>query len=123
MTMNIIIIVNEITTKCLSVFRTLYSRIHKQVGFYLMWIILHFVCTHIYVYMCVPLTITGFIMSPLITMNPLCTGLQWVTYNSLSVMSNMWIGIGMWITTNVLLTTYEALNIEKIDCTDTENGK
>ena len=109
------ITMEEVQTKCVTIFKTLYSRMHKQVGFYLMWIILHFVCAHIYTYMCVPLTFTGFMLSPLVTMNPMCRGLQWVTYNSLLVMSNMWIAIGTWITTDLLFTTYEALKIEKID--------
>jgi hypothetical protein len=90
-------------------FSILTSLLYKPLGFYLGWIILHYVCVHLYANICVPLTFWGFITSPLNAMNPLCRGLEWINHNSLIVMSNMWLGLGTWITTNILYTNYEAM--------------
>lgn len=41
-------------------------------GIYLLWIFLHYVASHLYVKLCVPNTIIGFIMSPFMTSTPHC---------------------------------------------------
>lgn len=69
----------------------------KISGVYILWIFLHYFCTHLYVNFCVPKTFVGFIMSPFIITTPHCQALRWVVYNAASIINNMWIILGAWI--------------------------
>ena len=61
-----------------------------------LWILLHFVTPHLYVYFCTPATIMGFAMSPFIATTPHCIALRWSIYNSGSVITSMWMLVGTW---------------------------
>ena len=61
-----------------------------------LWILLHFVTPHLYVYFCTPATIMGFAMSPFIATTPHCIALRWCIYNSGSVITSMWMLVGTW---------------------------
>ena len=63
---------------------------------YVLWIILHFVASHLYIYFCTPKTILGFLISPLMVITPQCQGLRWIIYNSGNVINNMWSIFGTW---------------------------
>ena len=54
------------------------NEIAKIVGIYLMWITLHYVTSHLYVRLCVPLTWLGFMLSPFTAVSPHCQGFVWV---------------------------------------------
>lgn len=69
----------------------------KVSGIYLVWICLHYGSSHLYVKLCVPNTLTGFIMSPFMVSTPHCQGLRWVVYNAANIINNMWLLIGAWI--------------------------
>jgi len=69
----------------------------KLCGIYLLWILLHFTASHLYINLCVPKTIVGFIMSPFMISTPHCQGLRWVVYNAANTINHMWILIGAWI--------------------------
>ena len=73
------------------------NEIVKIVGIYLTWITLHYLASHLYVYICVPLTWYGFIVSPLMVATPHCQGLRWVLYNAGLTIANMWLVLGTWI--------------------------
>lgn len=77
------------------------NEIAKIVGIYLMWITLHYVASHLYVRLCVPLTWLGFILSPFTAVSPHCQGLRWVLYNAGLTISNMWLVFGTWIVSHV----------------------
>ena len=64
---------------------------------YILWICLHYFSANLYVKFCVPNTIFGFIMSPLMISTPHCQGLRWIVYNAANIINNMWIVIGAWI--------------------------
>jgi len=98
-----------ISERLQQIFKTVLSVLYKPFGFYMVWILLHYLSVHIYTKMCVPLTIWGLISSPFIVMNPICGGLEWIIHNSLIIISSMWVALGTWITTNVLFTTYNAM--------------
>jgi hypothetical protein len=66
-------------------------------GIYLIWILLHYLASHLYVRLCVPNTIEGFIMSPFMVTTPQCQSLRWIVYNGSNIISNMWILLGTWI--------------------------
>lgn len=72
-------------------------------GIYLLWIFLHFLASQLYVKMCVPNTLIGFFMSPFMTATPHCQGLRWIIYNSGSMINNMWIILGAWICSTILI--------------------
>ena len=71
-------------------------------GIYLLWILLHYVASHLYVKLCVPSTIFGFIMSPFMTATPHCQGLRWIVDNAANMINNMWIIFGTWICSSIL---------------------
>lgn len=72
-------------------------------GIYIVWILLHYVASHLYVKMCVPSTVVGFLLSPFMTATPHCQGLRWIVYNAANIINNMWIILGAWIMSNVLV--------------------
>ena len=69
----------------------------KISGIYILWISLHYFSAHLYVKFCVPNSIIGFIMSPLMISTPHCQGLRWIVYNAANIINHMWILIGAWI--------------------------
>lgn len=66
-------------------------------GIYVLWIILHFGATHLYVEYCVPKSWIGLLSSTFMTSTPQCQGLRWLIYNGGNQINNMWISIGSWI--------------------------
>jgi hypothetical protein len=72
-------------------------------GIYLVWIFLHYISSQLYVKLCVPNTIIGFLISPFMTATPHCQGLRWIIYNAANVINNMWIIFGAWICSTILI--------------------
>ena len=66
-------------------------------GIYLLWILLHFGATHLYVEYCVPRSWFGLLTSPFLTSTPQCQGLRWIINNGGNQINSMWISIGSWI--------------------------
>jgi hypothetical protein len=66
-------------------------------GIYLLWILLHYFASHLYIEYCVPKTWTGLVISPFLTATPHCQGLRWMIYNGGNQINQMWIMIGSWI--------------------------
>ena len=63
-------------------------------GIYLIWILAHYVSSHLYVYFCVPLSFQGFLLSPILITNQYCSSLRWIIFNSGTYINNMWISLG-----------------------------
>ena len=78
----------------------------KISGIYLLWICLHYVASHLYITICVPSTIFGFIMSPFMTATPHCLGLRWIVYNAANMINNMWLVLGAWICSTILIINH-----------------
>jgi hypothetical protein len=68
---------------------------------YVLWIIVHFVASHLYVRLCTPNTIIGFLLSPLLVTSPHCISLRWLIYNGSLNINNMWVLLGAWIITKI----------------------
>ena len=66
-------------------------------GIYLLWVVLHYIASHLYINFCVPTTIYGFIMSPFMIPAPHCQGLRWIVYNGSNIITNMWVVLGTWL--------------------------
>jgi hypothetical protein len=86
---------------CVFIFNS-FKLIIKISGVYLLWIILHFGASHLYIKFCVPSTILGFIISPFMTASPHCQGLRWIIYNGANTINNMWVILGTWICTYLI---------------------
>jgi hypothetical protein len=72
-------------------------------GIYLLWIVLHYTAAHLYVKLCVPNTIIGFLISPFMIATPHCVGLRWIIYNAANIINNMWGLMGAWICSTLLI--------------------
>jgi hypothetical protein len=79
----------------------------KISGIYLLWICLHYIASHLYIKFCVPSTIFGFIMSPFMTATPHCLGLRWIVYNAANMINNMWLVLGTWICSTILIINHD----------------
>lgn len=79
-------------------------------GIYLLWICLHYFASHLYIRLCVPNNWYGFIISPFLTATPHCRGLRWIVYNGADIINNMWLVIGSWICSNILVLPREQQN-------------
>lgn len=77
-------------------------------GIYIAWIFLHYISSHLYVRLCVPRTIVGFLLSPFMTVTPHCQGLRWIIVNGANMINNMWIILGTWLMTNVFIVMRDA---------------
>ena len=69
----------------------------RTFGIYIIWIVLHYIATHLYVQYCTPKTPVGFILSLLYSAAPHCHGLRWVIYHGGNSISVMWLLFGTWI--------------------------
>jgi hypothetical protein len=76
---------------------------------YLLWIFLHYLASQLYVKMCVPYSVVGFLLSPFMVATPHCQGLRWIIYNSAIIINNMWIIFGAWITSNILIINKDTI--------------
>lgn len=74
---------------------------------YLLWILLHYFASHLYIKFCVPKTLIGFVLSPFLTATPHCQGLRWIVFNGANMISNMWITLGSWICSTILIINNE----------------
>jgi hypothetical protein len=72
---------------------------------YVLWILLHYFASHLYVYYCVPKTLIGFLVSPFLIASPQCHSLRWVVYNGANIISNMWVILGTWLC-SIMITNY-----------------
>jgi len=79
-------------------------------GIYLIWIFLHYVSSQLYIELCVPKSIIGFVMSPFMTSTPQCQALRWVIYNGANIINNMWILFGTWLCSTILIMTNKPNN-------------
>jgi len=66
-------------------------------GLYIAWIALHYASAHLYIYLCVPATVIGFVMSPFIAPSPHCQALRWAIYNGGNSIIAMWVLLGGWM--------------------------
>jgi hypothetical protein len=68
----------------------------SPVGIFVLWIVLHFITPHLYVYFCTPATVFGFAVSPFVAAAPHCMAFRWVIYNGGTMITTMWMVIGGW---------------------------
>lgn len=71
-------------------------------GIYILWILLHYIASHLYIQFCVPLTIRGFLMAPFLTPTPHCQALRWAIYTGANAINSMWAVLGVWMCSKLL---------------------
>lgn len=76
---------------------TITSEMRSLLTFYLIWIFIHHISAHIYIYACTPNTFYGIITSPFMAATPHCTALRWVMYEGGQMITTMWISFGTYI--------------------------
>ena len=67
-------------------------------GIFLLWSTVHYISAHAYVHFCVPLSLSGLTLSPLIATTPHCVALRWCIQNGVSMIDRMWLSLGTWLT-------------------------
>lgn len=72
-------------------------------GIYLVWIVLHYGASHLYIEYCVHRTWVGALVSPFLTSTPHCQGLRWLIYNGGNQINNMWVTIGSWVCMKLII--------------------
>lgn len=101
------IILNKGYDICMFCYHMTYKTLRvffKISGIYLLWIMLHFVASHLYIDLCVPKTIVGLLISPFLMSTPHCQGLRWIVFNAANVINNMWIIVGAWICSYLIVS-------------------
>ena len=78
-------------------------KIKPLILFYLSWIFIHYVCSQLYIYYCVPANLFGIFISPFLSMTPYCTAFRWVIYEAGNIFYGMWISLGAWMAANLLI--------------------
>jgi len=77
---------------------------------YLMWILLHYFSSQLYVKLCTPSNMYGLLMSPFLVTTPYCQGLRWLIYNGSVMINNMWIVLATWLCANLFIMNNNNLN-------------
>jgi hypothetical protein len=72
-------------------------------GIYFVWTMLHFFAAHLYIKFCVPFSFIGLVVSPFMTATPHCQGLRWVIINGANMINNMWLIVGSWVCSVLLI--------------------
>ena len=80
--------------------RAVFNCIPYPIWIFILWTTLHYISGHIYVRLCIPPTIYGFIMSPIQTTAPYCVVLRWIIYNGGNAIVNLWLLAGSWAFTH-----------------------
>jgi hypothetical protein len=57
----------------------------------------HYFASHLYILLCVPCGLKGFLMSPFLTLSPHCQALRWIIYNGGFYINTMWFLLGGWL--------------------------
>ena len=71
--------------------------VNNIAGIYLVWIVLHFVAAHLYVYYCANSS------SPMLVSAPHCRAIRWTIYNGAQSIDTMWIVFGTWLCSRIAL--------------------
>jgi hypothetical protein len=77
--------------------------LYEICGIYLFWILIHYICSHLYVTVCTPLTIVGFFMTPFVVSAPHCQAIRWGILTGSASITAMWVTLGTWIAKKFVL--------------------
>ena len=69
---------------------------------YVIWILVHYFITYVYIKVCTPMSFTGFLYSPFMAMTPYCKALQWLFNISVTSINTMWMVLGAWLSNKIV---------------------
>ena len=72
-------------------------------GMYFIWIILHYISSHLYKEFCNYNSWFGFLLSPILASAPHCQALRWLIYNGGNIIETMWVLLGGWLSCKLIL--------------------
>ena len=81
---------------------SIFAKLYSILGYYIMWILLHYVAAHLYPTYCVPLTVMGFILSPFMASAPHCIAIRWLITEGSNVIVTMWVVLGTYAVERML---------------------
>jgi len=70
---------------------------------YLLWVLLHFSASQVYVPICSPFSFWGFIITPILAATPQCKALRWIINTGGSTMETMWVILGVWLCSKICI--------------------
>ena len=68
---------------------------------YLLWVLLHFSASQVYVPICSPFSFWGFLITPILAATPQCKALRWIINTGGSTMETMWVILGVWFCSQI----------------------
>lgn len=74
----------------------------RVLGVYFVWIVAHYIASHLYVKWCVQASFIGLLMSPFLVPAPHCQGLRWVVVNGAANINAMWLVFSTWIIAKII---------------------
>ena len=80
---------------------TFITELWNIVKIYLFWIVVHFVSSNLYSHLCTNMSLWGLLSSPFLVVSPHCKALFWLTNNSITNITNMWLVLGTWFMTKL----------------------
>jgi hypothetical protein len=90
-------------TKCWNSFKFYINLIYTTFGIYFLWICIHYFSVQLYAYYCAHPTLYGFLAAPFLAAALHCKALSWTIYNSSNIIDHMWILLGAWICSKILI--------------------
>lgn len=67
-----------------------------SIGYYMLWIALHYAAANLYVHYCTPPTLYGALTSPFLIATPHCSALRWIIAEGSNTILTMWSLVGVW---------------------------
>jgi len=80
-----------------------FKNVFSIVGIYIIWIIIHYISSQLYLYLCVPTGLYGFLASPFLSPSLHCQTLRWCIYNGGNTITHMWLTLGSWMVTKLVI--------------------
>lgn len=80
-----------------------FKNVFSLVGIYIAWILIHYISSQLYVYLCVPTGLYGFLASPFLAPSLHCQTLRWCIYNGGTNITQMWLTLGSWLVVKLIV--------------------
>ena len=78
------------------------NNIKNILGIYLLWIILHYLGSNLYVKLCTHNSLYGFLLSPFLNNSIHCVGLRWIINQGSISINSMWVVLGTYISSKLI---------------------
>jgi len=78
----------------LELFVLLVITLYSFFGYYIMWIVLQYTAAHLYPIYCMPISISGFLLSPFMVSAPHCAAMRWTITEGSNIIITMWVTLG-----------------------------